>query len=177
MSEGNPLADKAIAVSRRGQSILLLVVRAAASCHARGLPAVQRTRVIPEAPAMIYPVNGSEMMNRLANVIDGHHWEDLAGLLHQDFSCRYVHTGEHFDRDAWVRLNAEDPGFQGFVLEDRVGQVERAAGRAHVTAESEGQLHHFEVATFITVRNDLISDMTEVWKGVDEAAPVGSRPV
>jgi len=63
------------------------------------------------------------------------------------------------------------------VLEDCVGQAERAAGRAHVTAESEGQLNHFEVATFITVRNDLISDMTEVWTGVDEAAPVGTRPI
>ena len=126
---------------------------------------------------MIGPVNGSEMMNRLANVIDGHHWEDLPGLLHQDFSCRYVHTGEHFDRDAWVRPNVEYPEFQGFVLEDCVGQVERTAGRARVTAESEGQLHRFEVATFITVRNDLISDMTEAWTGVDEAAPVGSRPV
>ena len=131
----------------------------------------------PEAPAKIEPVNGSEMMNQLANVIDGHRWEDLPGLLHQDFSCLYVHTGEHFDRDAWGRLSAEYPGFQGFVLEDCVGQAERAAGRAHVTAESEGQLNHFEVATFITVRNDLISAMTEVWTGVDEAAPVGTRPI
>ena len=131
----------------------------------------------PGSACKIEPVNGTEMMNRLANVIDGHRWEDLPGLLHQDFSCRYVHTGEHFDRDAWVRLNAEYPGFQGFVLEDCVGQAERAAGRAHVTAKSERQLHHFEVATFIPVRNDLNSDMTEVWTGVDEAAPVGTRPI
>jgi hypothetical protein len=62
------------------------------------------------------------------------------------------------------------------VLEDCVGQAKLAAGRAHVTAESEGQLHHFEVATFITVRDDLISDITEVWTGVDEAAPFGTRP-
>ena len=122
-------------------------------------------------------MDGPEMMNQLANVIDGHRWGDLPGLLHQDFSCFYVHTGEHFDRDAWVRLNAEYPGFQRFVLEDCVGEAQRAAGRAHVTAESEGQLHHFEVATFITVRNDLISDMTEVWTGVEEAAPAGTRPI
>ena len=63
------------------------------------------------------------------------------------------------------------------MLEDCVGQAERDVGRAHVTAEIEGQLNHFEVATFITVRNDLISDMTEVWTGVDEAAPVGTRPI
>ena len=66
----------------------------------------------PGSACKIESVNGTEMMNRLANVIDGHRWEDLPGLLHQDFSCRYVHTGEYFDRDAWVRLNAEYPGFK-----------------------------------------------------------------
>ena len=125
---------------------------------------------------MLEVVNGSEMMKQLAGVIDGHRWEDLPGLLHPDFTCLYVHTGEHFDRDMWVRLNAEYPGFQRFVLEDCVGEAARAAGRAHVTGESEGRLLHFEVATFITLRNDLICDMTEVWTGVDEVAPVGARP-
>ena len=117
------------------------------------------------------------MMNQLANVIDGHRWVDLPGLLHKDFSCLYVHTGEYFDRDGWVRLNTEYAGFRGFMLQDCVGKAERAAGRAHVTARSEGLLRHFEVATFITLRNDLIGDMTEVWTEVNEAAPVGTRPV
>ena len=132
--------------------------------------------MVPEVTAMIKGMNGFEMMNQLASIIDGHRWEELPRLLHQDFTCFYVHTGEHFDRDTWVRLNAEYPGFQRFVLEDCVGEATRAAGRAHVTAESEGRLNHFQVATFITVRNDLITDMTEVWTGVDETAPVGTRP-
>ncbi|MGO4595807.1 nuclear transport factor 2 family protein [Leifsonia sp. 2TAF2] len=122
------------------------------------------------------PVDDSRMLKRLAKVIDEHRWNDLPALLHQDFSCRYVHTGERFDRDAWVRLNAEYPGFQRFVLEDSVGRAERAAGRAHVTADVDGQLQHFEVATFITVRDGLIAEMTEVWTGVDEEAPEGTRP-
>ncbi|MCY7288622.1 MAG: hypothetical protein LH624_10335, partial [Cryobacterium sp.] len=61
--------------------------------------------------------------------------------------------------------------------EDCVGDGDRAAGRAHVTGESEGQLQHFEVATFITVREGVIGYMTEVWTGVDEVAPVSTRPV
>jgi len=117
------------------------------------------------------------MMIQLAEAIDGRRWGDLPELLHPDFCCRYVHTGESFDRDTWVRLNAEYPGFQRFVLEDCVGDGDRAAGRAHVTGESEGQLQHFEVATFITVREGVIRDMTEVWTGVDEVAPVSTRPV
>ena len=49
------------------------------------------------------------MMKQLADVLDGHHWDDLPALLHRDFRCRYAHTGESFDRDTWVRLNAEYP--------------------------------------------------------------------
>lgn len=112
----------------------------------------------------------------LAGVLDGHRWRDLPALLHPDFSCRYVHTGETFDRHTWVRLNVEYPGFQGYVLEDSVGDGDRAAGRVHVTGESNGQVKHFEVATFITVHEGVIRDMTEVWAGVEEVAPIGTRP-
>lgn len=44
------------------------------------------------------------------SAIDDHRWGDVGGYLHDDFSCRYVHTGESFDRVSWVRLNAEYPG-------------------------------------------------------------------
>ena len=108
------------------------------------------------------------MMSRLADVIDAHSWDELPGLLHDDFTCRYVHTGETFDRASWVRLNAEYPGFDHLVLEDCIGTEARAAGRSHVTGYRDGQLQHFEVATFITLRAGLIADMTEVWTDVNE---------
>lgn len=116
------------------------------------------------------------MMESLAGVLDGHRWEELPALLHPDFSCRYVHTGETFDRDAWVLVNAQYPGFQHFVLQECVADGDRAAGRAHVTGISQGRLQHFEVASFIAVRDGLIADMTEVWTDVDEVAPAGTRP-
>jgi predicted ester cyclase len=115
-------------------------------------------------------------MERLADVIDGHRWDDLPLLLATEFTCRYVHTGETFDADAWVRLNAEYPGFQNFRLEDCVADGDRAAGRGHVTGLADGELQHFEVATFITVRDGLIVEMTEVWTDVDQASPEGTRP-
>ena len=34
---------------------------------------------------------------------------------------------------------------------------------------SDGELQHFEVATFLTVRDDLIVEMTEVWTDVESA--------
>jgi hypothetical protein len=116
------------------------------------------------------------MMKRLAEVIDAHQWDELPLLLHPEFSCHYVHTGETFDRDSWVRLNADYPGFQDFRLVDCVADHERAAGRAHVTGTTDGELQQFEVATFITVRDDLIVDMTEVWTDVNVTAPAGTRP-
>jgi hypothetical protein len=114
-------------------------------------------------------------MKRLADVIDGHRWDELPGLLDPAFTCHYVHTGETFDADSWVRLNAEYPGFQNFRLEDCVADQDRAAGRAHVTGLADGEQQHFEVATFITVLDDLIVDMTEVWTDVDQTAPAGTR--
>jgi hypothetical protein len=121
-------------------------------------------------------MDGSTMMSQLATTIDTHSWDELAGLLHDDFVCRYVHTGETFDRASWVRLNAEYPGFDRLVLEDCVGAGDRAVGRSHVTGYVGGELRHFEVATFITLREGLIADMTEVWADVGEVAPAGTRP-
>ena len=116
------------------------------------------------------------LMTRLCDVIDAHDWDALPALLHEEFVCRYVHTGELFDGQSWVRLNAEYPGFDHLVLEDLVGSETRAVGRCHVTGHVDNQLAHFEVATFITVRDGLISEMTEVWTDVAQTSPVGARP-
>lgn len=115
------------------------------------------------------------MMGRLAEVIDAHDWAELPLVLHQDFVCRYVHTGETFDRSSWVRLNAEYPGFDHFVLQDCVGSGARAVGRAHVTGLVDEKLQHFEVATFITLKDGLIATMTEVWADVVARTSAGTR--
>ncbi len=116
------------------------------------------------------------MMTRLAEVIDAHAWDALPALLHEDLVCRLVHTGEVLDREAWVRLNAEYPGFERLVLQDCIADATRAAGRSHVTGRRGDEIAHFEVATFITLRDGRISEMTEVWADVGSTAPEGSRP-
>lgn len=121
-------------------------------------------------------MDASTLLESLCTTIDERRWDDLPALLHTDFTCHYVHTGEMLDRDAWVRLNAEYPDFDRLTVEDLVGSGERAVARCHVTGRVDGQLVHFEVASFITVREDLVSDLTEVWADVGQAAPEGTRP-
>jgi hypothetical protein len=116
------------------------------------------------------------LITRLCEVIDAHEWGEPPQLLHEDFVCRYVHTGETFDRVSWVRLHAEYPGFDHLSLQELVASEDRAAARSHVTGYVDGQPAHFEVATFIAVRDGLIREMTEVWTDVAQTPPDGMRP-
>jgi hypothetical protein len=117
------------------------------------------------------------LLTRLCDLIDAQRWADLLPLLHDDFVCRYVHTGETFDRESWVRLNAEYPGFDRLLLRDLVGSGDRAVARCHVTGYAAGgDLSHFEVATFITAHDGQITEMTEVWTDVAQTPPDGTRP-
>jgi len=121
-------------------------------------------------------MDAAAVLTRLTDVIDRHAWDEMPALLAADFSCRLVHTGEVFDGPQWVRLNAEYPGFERMVVEDLVGNGDRAVCRAHVTGRgSEGEQQRFEVATFITTRDDRIVEMTEVWTDVGQTPPEGTR--
>lgn len=120
-------------------------------------------------------MDATTLLQTLTSTIDDRRWEDIPDLLHEDFVCCLVHTGETFDRDGWVRLNAEYPGFDRLVVEDLVAAGERAAARAHVTGWVDDRLAHFEVASFVTIREGLISELTEVWTDVGQTAPEGTR--
>lgn len=117
------------------------------------------------------------LLTRLAEVIDAHDWDALPSLLHPGFTCRLVHTGEVFDRDGWVRLNADYPGFQRMHVEDLVADGDRGVLRATVvgTDEAGGDLL-FAVASFATVRDGAIDGLVEVWADVDQQPPAGTRP-
>lgn len=63
-------------------------------------------------------MDAAALLRALASTIDDRRWSDLPALLAPDFRTRLVHTGETFDRSAWIRFNADYPGFGQMVLED-----------------------------------------------------------
>jgi len=123
------------------------------------------------------PMDSAALLTRLAEVLDTHDWEALPALLHPDFTCTLVHTGEVFDREGWVRLNADYPGFQHFLVQDLVADGPRAVVRGRVTGTApDGSEQLFAVASFATIEDELITELTEVWTDVDQLAPEGTRP-
>jgi len=112
----------------------------------------------------------------LMTAIDEHRWDDLETFLHPDFACRLVHTGESFDRDEWIRFNRDYPGFESLKIEDFVAGPAEAACRSHVTGRSDSGPEHFECASFVSIRDGLIVQLTEVWTDVEQKAPPGTRP-
>lgn len=138
-----------------------------------GYPGIPRDVVpLPHTRRM----DATTLLTRLVSVLDAKDWDALPDLLHPDFTCRLVHTGEVVDRDAWVRLNADYPGFVGMRLDEVVGEGTRGALRATVTGTGpEGQEATFVVAGFATVRDARIEAMVEVWADVDQQPPPGTR--
>ena len=116
------------------------------------------------------------LLERLASVIDAHDWDALPGLIHPEFTCRLVHTGEVFDKDQWVRFNADYPGFERMHLDDLVSDGDRGVLRATVLGRGDdGEALVFAVASFATVQDGLISELVEVWADVDQQPPTGTR--
>ena len=117
------------------------------------------------------------LITRLAELIDAHDWGALPDVLHRDFTCRLVHTGEVFDREEWVRFNADYPGFERMHVEDLVVDGDRGVLLARVVGRGDaGEELVFAVASFATVRDDLLVELVEVWADVDQQPPPGTRP-
>ncbi|QTV79720.1 hypothetical protein [Microbacterium sp. NIBRBAC000506063] len=118
----------------------------------------------------------ADVLTKLMTAIDERRWGDLEQYLHPGFSCRYVHTGEQFDRTAWIRLNAEYPGFDRLRVEEILGADDRAACRSHVTGRGGNGLEHYACATFVLLDGNRIIEMTEVWTDMSQTVPVDARP-
>ncbi len=116
-------------------------------------------------------MDATAMMTRLAEVVDAQAWSSLAELLDEELVCRYVHTGEVFDRDAWVRLNSDYPGFDHLELRDCVATATRDAGRSHATALAGQKFQHLEVDTSRCCTTGSSLRWPRFWTDADEENP------
>ena len=113
------------------------------------------------------------LITRLAELLDAHDWDALPGVLHRDFTCRLVHTGEVFDREGWVRFNADYPGFERMHVEDLVVDGDRGVLRARVTGRGgAGERLEFAVAE---LRDRARRPPRRARRGLGRRRPAGTR--
>ena len=112
------------------------------------------------------------VLERFWAAIDRRDWDALTDVLAPDLRVRYVHTGEVFTADEFVRVNREYPGEWAALVEELVVHGDRAVSRTRV---SDGSETYF-VASFAGVRDGMLSELTEVWTGSVDAPPADRRP-
>ena len=113
-------------------------------------------------------MSAAQGLARFAEIIDARDWDALPGVLAADFTARFVHTGETFDRAGFVALNRDYPIVVRFLVEDLLADGERAVLRARVTDGRDT----WHVASFATVGADgLLTDLVEVWAEVGAPEP------
>jgi hypothetical protein len=107
------------------------------------------------------------VLNDLWEMIETQQWDKIPDLLDPAVRVRYVHTGELFDVESYVRLNRDYPGRWHAAVHDMVGDGDRAVSRTRIYDEQQT----FWVASFATTRNGRITDMVEVWTEAGQQPP------
>jgi len=116
----------------------------------------------------------AQLLLALSDRIDTQDWDGLSALLAPDFRARYVHTGEEFDRESFVRLNRDYPGSWRFEHEDVVDGGDRGVLRARVSDATDESDEVYHVASFGTAGADgLLHELVEVW--ADQVPEVPER--
>ena len=103
--------------------------------------------------------------------IDAQDWAGLGELLDPGLQVHYLHTGERLRGAQFVQVNQQYPGRWHVTLADLVEHGNRAASRAQV---SDGSVT-YHVASFATVRDGLIAELTELWNTGDVPIPADRR--
>ena len=113
----------------------------------------------------------AQVLAGLWELIGAQQWDRMSDLLDPEVRISYVHTGEVFDREGFVRLNRDYPGSWQVDVLDMVGAGHRAVSRARL---SDGQETYW-VASFATARDGRITELTEVWTDGGQEPPPDRR--
>lgn len=124
-------------------------------------------------PSMLGPLADTDttarLLERFAAAITAHDWPGLTAVLAPGATVTLLHTGETFDRDAFVTFNSGYPGPWVYTADEVVDGGARAVLRAHVTSD-DGTYH---CASFATSAGGLLTDLLEVW--TEAVAPHPTR--
>jgi SnoaL-like domain len=113
----------------------------------------------------------ARVLASLWDLIGAQQWDRISELLDAEVRISYVHTGEVFDGEGFVRLNRDYPGSWHVDVLDTVADGHRAVSRARL---SDGQETYW-VASFATTRDGRITELTEVWTDGGQEPPPGRR--
>lgn len=111
-------------------------------------------------------------LRRLWELIDSQRWDDLGEVLDPSVEVTYVHTGETFDLEGFVQINAEYPGTWRAEMLDLVANADRCVTHTRVSDGDET----YHVASFAQVRDGVIAEMVELWTDSDAEPPTDRRP-
>jgi SnoaL-like domain len=107
--------------------------------------------------------------------IDARDWDGMAQFLDPGLHARYPDTGEKFDSaGAFVRVTAEYPGVWRATVLYVVGAGDRAVSCTRLERTDQAGLMF--VASFATVRDGRVAELTELWTDGGKEVPTDRRP-
>ncbi|HUC24188.1 MAG TPA: nuclear transport factor 2 family protein [Streptosporangiaceae bacterium] len=107
------------------------------------------------------------VLEDLWEMTDAQQWDKISDLLDPAVRISYVHTGEVFDAESYVRLNRDYPGRWHAAVHDMVADGDRAVSRTRIY---DGE-QTFWVASFATTRDGRITELVEVWTEAGQRPP------
>jgi hypothetical protein len=107
------------------------------------------------------------VLDDLWEMIEKQQWDKIPDLLDPAVRISYVHTGELFDAESYVRLNRDYPGRWHATVHDMVGNGDRAVSRTRIYDSEQT----FWVASFATTRDGKLTELVEVWTDAGQQPP------
>ena len=107
------------------------------------------------------------VLDDLWEMIEAQQWDKIPDLLDPAVRISYVHTGEVFDAESYVRINRDYPGRWHATVHDMVGDGDRAVSRTRIY---DGE-QTFWVASFATIRDGRLTELVEVWTEEGQQPP------
>lgn len=86
-------------------------------------------------------------------------WDEVSELLHESFRAEFPQSGEHFNRQDFIRMNRFYPGAWDIRLRDLFEYKGRVVTEVEVTLNGRTE----RAISFFQVRNGKVIELREFW--------------